>query len=116
MRTTRHGVLTILVMAAAVHPAFAETCNLTIQGRKILDDESCTVGHRAGVLTLRQENGGTVVVRRSTLLTDVAPIGSRKVRNSGRSGLRSLGLIVKSDNLVEKVCFFNQNATFCVER
>ena len=114
MVTIRHAALAIMLMTIATPPALAETCNLTMNGRLALDDAPCAVTSRGGTVSIRQDGSTTIEIRRSILLANVDgdPDPSRHRRY--RYGLKSFGRIVKSNDLDDKTCYFNQHVTLCI--
>lgn len=115
MLTLRHAAMA-LILAIAAGPAFAETCNLTVTGRTVLDDEPCTVSTRGGAVVVRQGNIAIISIRRSILRTRLLADRISLATGRKRRGLRSFGLVVKSDSQNDKVCYFNQKATLCIEQ
>lgn len=107
----RHLILATMITAGVTSPARAETCHLTVRGTLILDDEPCSVRARAGTLTASLSTGGRLLVRRTTLLTNLQSNGNRR-----HSRLKSYGRVTKSDANDGKVCYFNQTAVLCIER
>ena len=116
MPTTRYAVLAIMLAATAAQPALAGTCNFTVNGRLMLDDEPCTANNRGGVLRIEAGNAGTIVIRRSILSAGIADDTFPLRHNAKRNELKSFGLVVKSDGNDDKVCYFHQKATLCMER
>lgn len=112
----RSLALALALGAVAAQPALAETCNLTVLGRKVLDDEPCMVRAHGRTVEIVQDGGVSAIVRRSVLRINLAGAEDLTPRHRKRRGFRSFGLVVKSDTRDDKVCYFNQKATLCIER
>lgn len=112
----RTVALALAIGATAAQPAFAETCNLTVLGRQVLDDEPCSVRTHGRAVEVIQGNAVSMIVRGSVLRTNLADAEDLAPRHRRRRGFTSLGLVVKSDTSDDKVCYFNQKATLCIDR
>lgn len=113
MPTMRTAALAVALAGLACGPALAATCNLTVLGTSVLDDEACAVSTARGVTTVSVGTGGTIRIRRSIMsarLPGAAPSGRRS-----RSGTTSFGQVVTSSEADDKTCYFNQKAVLCVE-
>ncbi|HEX4765401.1 MAG TPA: hypothetical protein VH414_03895 [Lichenihabitans sp.] len=116
MVTTRHAALAIMLMTIATQPALAETCNLTMNGRLALDDAPCAVTSRGSTITIHPDRNTTIEIGRSILLANVGDDLYPPAHRRNRHGLRSFGRVVKSNDLDDKTCYFNQHVTLCVTR
>ncbi len=116
MLTTRHAALAIMLMTIATQPALAETCNLTLNGRPLLEDAACTVTSRGRIVSTDQGETITIEIRRSILRADIAENRHLSWHRDKHYGLRSFGRVVKSNDLDDKTCFFNQHITLCIDR
>ena len=114
MRTILRCALALSLSGCALETAAAGTCNVTVQGAKILDDEPCTIRDHGNLLAIGQGTAGRIVVRGSVLRASLPGLGLPRLRGARRSGLRSFGVVVRS-NSDDKLCFFNQKITVCVE-
>lgn len=112
----RNIALALALTTITAQPAFAETCNLTVLGRQVLDDEPCTVSTRGRAVEILQEGAVSMIVRGSVLQTNLAGAEDLALRHRRRRGFTSLGQVVKSNTNDDKVCYFNQRATLCIER
>ena len=115
MRTILRCALPLLLSALALEAAAAGTCNVTVQGAKIVDDEPCTIRDHGNLLAIDQGAAGRIVVRSSILRASFTGQGLPRLRGSRRSGLTSYGVVVRSSS-DDKLCFFNQKITVCVDR
>lgn len=115
MRTIPRCALALILSSVALDTAAAGTCNVTVQGAKIVDDEPCTIRNHGNLLAIDRGAAGRIVVRGSVLRANFTGQGTPRVRGAGRSGLISFGVVVRSTS-DDKLCFFNQKITACVDR
>ena len=110
--TTRRAALAALLCLAG-GPAFAATCHMTVQGVPVIDDLDCSVAGRGGDVTVTDEAGDTIRVRRSTMSARFALPTPAEARR--RRGFASYGRIIASRDSDDKACYYNQRATLCID-
>ena len=113
MSTFRTAATALLLSGLAGGPALAATCNLTVLGTSVLDDEACTVSTGRGVTRIAVGTGGTILIRRQTMRVAFPADGTAGPRRHGRS--TSYGQVITSGDSDDKTCYFNQRAVLCVE-
>ena len=112
MLTGRSAALLVLSIGLTGSPAVAATCNLTVQGAHVIDDETCTVTSAKGTTRVAVEDGSTIEIRRSILRARLA--GDRSFAGH-RRGATSYGQVVTADRPNDRICYFGQVAVLCVE-
>ena len=113
MSISRSAAIAVMFAGLACSPALAATCNLTVLGTSVLDDEACTVVTGRGLTRITVGNGGTVVIRRQTMRVALARDGLAGRRRHVRP--TSYGEVITSGESDDKTCYFNQRAVLCVE-
>ena len=112
MTTTRSAALAAILCLAGGH-AFAAGCHMTVQGVPVIDDQACSAAGRGGDVTVTDEAGDTIRVRRSTMSARFAPRGPAEARR--RRDVVSYGRIIASGGSGDKTCYYNQKATLCID-
>ena len=113
MLTDRSVALALMLIGLTGAPALAATCNLTVEGAHILDDEDCTVSGGRGSTSITVGTYGTIIVRESAMSVRIA--GQQSPNRRNRRRYVSLGQVVASDNSNDRMCYFGQKAVLCVE-
>lgn len=113
MSMFRSAATALLLSGLAGGPALAATCNLTVLGTSVLDDEACAVSTGRGVTRIAVGTGGTILIRRQILR--VALPGNRTAGRRRHGGATSYGQVITSGDADDKTCYFNQRAVLCVE-
>ena len=113
MSISRSAAVAVLFTGLASSPALAATCNLTVLGTSILDDEACTVATGRGLTRIAVGAGGTIVIRRQTMRVALAGDGPAGRRRHARA--TSYGEVITSGDADDKTCYFNQRAVLCIE-
>ena len=107
------AVLALALVGLATGPAFAATCHMTVLGSPVLDDVPCSLASRAGITRVLLDDGGDVTVRRSVMSARL--LGNPRLDGTRRLFRRSFGQVVASGDSDDKTCFFNREATLCVD-
>lgn len=113
MPTPRSIALALLLAPAAAAPAAAATCNLTVLGAHVIDDEPCTATRGRGVTRVAVGGGDAIVIRGSTMSGRL--LGRPPVQGRPIGPRAALGTVVRSSDSDDRTCWFGQKATLCLE-
>ena len=113
MLANRTVALAMMLIGLAEQPARAATCNLTVMGAQVLYDAVCTATATRGITRVAVEDGSAITIRG---LAMSARLAGEQVSTRRRHKGTSLGDVVTSDNLDDKICYFGQKAVLCVEQ
>ncbi len=114
MPILRHVAFAAILTSVTVQPTLAQTCNLTIGGSRILDDEACTVSRGKSGTRITVGSGGTIALRRSRLSLSL-PNEPVRFQRGKRRGPTSYGRVTSYSN-DGKTCSFNQKLVLCIEQ
>ena len=113
MLTNRSVALAMMLIGLAEQPARAATCNLTVMGVQVLNDAACTATATRGITRVADEDGSAITIRGSAM---IARLAGEQVSTRQHHRGTTLGDVVTSDNLNDKICYFGQKAVLCVEQ